>query len=110
MSDEIGVAMGTAEATGDAEVSKHKALKVPIDAFESYLERMRPGRKCVFCTQGIYQVAPSPVGGTAGVVATPVPNVAKLGVWFFVATCDVCGDTKFFHAGQAFAGMSSEQP
>lgn len=109
MSDEIGTATATAEATGDAEISRGKALKVPLAAFEAYLDRMRPGRKCVFCSNGTYQVAPSPAGGTAGVVATPVPNVAKIGVWFFVATCDLCGDTKLFHAGRTYAAMTSDE-
>jgi len=109
VNEEMGSATATAEAAGDAEVSKNKALKVPLDAFESYLERMRPGRACVFCAEGKYQVAPSPAGGTAGVVATPVPNVARIGVWFFVATCDFCGDTKLFHAGRTYAAMTGEQ-
>lgn len=89
--------------------SNHKALKVPLDALESYLERVRPGRLCGFCSAGVYQAAPSPSGGTAGVVATPVPNVAKVGAWFFVATCSMCGDTRFFHAGRTMTAMASDQ-
>lgn len=92
------------------EPAEHKALKVPKDAFEGFLERMRPGRTCSFCSSGKYQVAPSPTGETAGVVATPVPNLPKIGVWFFAASCDFCGDTRFFHTGISFKAMSSDHP
>lgn len=108
MTDELSAPVDASDAGEDSGATEHKALKVPLEAFRDYLERMRPGRKCTFCTSGTYEVAPSPAGGTAGVVATPVPNVAKLGVWFFVATCDACGDTRFFHTGQAYTAMTSE--
>lgn len=109
MTDELSAPVDANDAGENSAATENKALKVPLEAFKAYLERMRPGRKCTFCADGTYQVAPSPAGGTAGVVATPVPNVAKIGVWFFVATCDVCGDTRIFHAGRTFAAMTSDQ-
>lgn len=94
------------DAPEDAEDSAdHKALKIPKDALEGFLSLMRPGRTCTFCSSGKYQVAPAPTGGTAGVVATPVPNLAKIGVWFFAASCDFCGDTRFFHTGITLKAM-----
>lgn len=90
------------------ESADHEALKVPKDTFEDFLDRMRPGRICSFCSSGEYQVAPAPTGGTAGVVATPVPNLAKIGVWFFAASCDFCGDTRFFHTGISLKAMERD--
>lgn len=88
---------------------KQKMAKVPLQSLEDFLERMRPGRSCVFCSAGVYKPAPSPKGGTAGVIATPAANIAKVGVWFFAATCSQCGDTRFFHAPQTYDAMASEQ-
>lgn len=104
MSNEEG---GEVAVTSGSE-RKQKMAKVPLQALEDYLERMRPGRSCVFCAGGIYNPAPSPKGGTAGVVATPAANVAKVGVWFFAATCNQCGDTRFFHAPQTYRAMASD--
>lgn len=95
-------------AQSPSTIRKQKIARVPLQSFEDYLERMRPGRSCCFCTGGTYIPAPSPQGGTAGVVATPAPNVAKIGVWFFAATCDKCGDTRLFHAPLAYDSMMSE--
>lgn len=102
------------EESGDVALTsgserKQKMSKVPLQSLEDFLERMRPGRSCVFCSGGIYKPAPSPKGGTAGVIATPAANIAKVGVWFFAATCSNCGDTRFFHAPQAYDAMASEQ-
>ncbi|MBV4500403.1 hypothetical protein [Pseudomonas shirazensis] len=88
---------------------KQKMAKVPLQSLEDFLERMRPGKSCVFCSAGVYKPAPSPKGGTAGVIATPAANIAKVGVWFFAATCSQCGDTRFFHAPQTYDAMASEQ-
>ncbi len=102
------------EESGDVALTsgserKQKMAKVPLQSLEDFLERMRPGRSCVFCSDGIYKPAPSPKGGTAGVIATPAANIAKVGVWFFAATCSNCGDTRFFHAPQTYDAMASEQ-
>ncbi|WP_162884126.1 hypothetical protein [Pseudomonas protegens] len=88
---------------------KQKIGTVPLQLLVSYLEQMRPGRSCVFCSGGVYNPAPSPAGKTAGVIATPSANIAKVGVWFFIATCNQCGDTRFFHAPQTYDAIAAEQ-
>ncbi|WP_152690448.1 hypothetical protein [Pseudomonas fluorescens] len=88
---------------------KQKISTVQLKFFEDYLERMRPGRSCAFCSEGIYKPAPSPKGRTAGVIATPSANIAKVGVWFFIATCNKCGDTRFFHAPQTYDSIAEDQ-
>ncbi|MEE4332276.1 hypothetical protein V2J70_02145 [Pseudomonas alliivorans] len=85
-----------------------KALKVPADALIDYLNRVAPDNKCSFCGVGEYGVVPAPTGGTAGVIATPVPNIRHLGVWFFFATCTTCSHTVFFNAPLAMKKMAEE--
>jgi hypothetical protein len=99
--------IGEVTLTSGAE-RKQKMAKVPLQSLVDYLERMRPGRSCVFCVGGTYNPAPSPEGGTAGVIATPSANIAKVGVWFFAATCSQCGDTRLFHAPQTYHAMATE--
>lgn len=94
----------------EAELLETRAnkLKVPREAFQDFMERMRPGRGCSFCEDGIYHAAPAPSGGTTGIVATPVPYLKGLGVWFYSATCDTCGDTRFFHANHVRSAMGDD--
>ncbi len=88
--------------------AQQKALKVPIEAVINFLDRLNPGSKCDFCKTGEYGVVPAPSGGTAGVVATPVPNVQHLGVWFYFATCTTCGHTIFFSAPMVHRAMATD--
>lgn len=81
-------------------------LKIPRNALRDFMERLRPGRQCEFCKQGVYEAAPAPEGGTAGILSTPVPHIKGLGVWFYSATCNTCGDTRFFHANKVRKLMS----
>ncbi|MCE1009311.1 hypothetical protein [Pseudomonas monteilii] len=81
-------------------------LKIPRNALRDFMERLRPGRQCEFCKQGVYEAAPAPEGGTAGILSTPVPYIKGLGVWFYSATCNTCGDTRFFHANKVRKLMS----
>jgi predicted nucleic-acid-binding Zn-ribbon protein len=90
---------------GQASRDENPALKVPVQAVVDYLNRIDKDGKCTFCHVGDYGVIPSPSGGTASVVAAPVPNVQHLGVWFFVATCMNCGHTIFFNARHVLAAM-----
>ncbi|RXT99105.1 hypothetical protein B1F73_15155 [Pseudomonas syringae] len=86
-----------------------KAFKIPQDALLGYLDRMRPGRACEFCKVGLYEVAPHPSSeGVAGIVATPVPDIQNIGAWFYVVTCNNCGDSRFFHVHKALAAMRSD--
>ena len=41
-------------------------LKIPRNALRDFMERLRPGRQCEFCKQGVYEAAPAPEGGTRG--------------------------------------------
>ena len=81
-------------------------LKIPRNALRDFMERLRPGRQCEFCKQGVYEAAPAPEGGTAGLLSTTVPHIKGLGVWFYSATCNTCGDTRFFHANKVRKLMS----
>lgn len=94
------------EESDEAFASRVKYLKVPRNAVRDFLERLSPGRKCGFCEHGIYEVAPAPTGGTAGILSSPVPYLKGLGVWFYTATCNACGDTRFFHANKVRKLMS----
>ncbi len=86
-----------------------KPFKVTIDAVRGFLERIRQGLVCEFCRDGVYDVAPYPTDqGLAGIIATPVPDMQNLGAWFYAATCNKCGDSRFFHAHTALAAMRSE--
>lgn len=86
-----------------------KALKVPGQALVDFLNRVAPGNKCCFCSRGEYDVISAPTGGNvAGVVATPVPNVQHLGIWFFVASCDNCGHTALFNSKEVLESMTKE--
>ncbi|MFJ2526237.1 hypothetical protein ACIOWB_24235 [Pseudomonas capeferrum] len=97
------------EATEEELLSARvKRLQVPREALRDYLDRMRPGRRCTFCETGLYEAAPAPNGGTAGLVSTPVPHISGLGVWFYSATCTICGDTRLFHANMVRNAMSEE--
>ena len=89
--------------------SEDKAVKVPADAVVEYLNRISPGNKCSFCKKGEYGVIPGPAGGTAGVVATPVPHVQHLGVWFYIATCTRCGHTALFNTAFVLKAMTEER-
>lgn len=65
----------------------------------NYWNERAPGSRCLFCRKGDYSLAASPVGdGSAAVVATPVPNMDRLGMWFYVATCNQCGHVMFFNS------------
>lgn len=86
-----------------------KALKVPGQALVDFLNRVAPGNKCCFCNRGEYDVISAPTGGgVAGVVATPVPNVQHLGIWFFVASCDNCGHTALFNSKEVLDSMAKD--
>jgi len=96
--------------TGDSlRHNQGRALKVPGDALVDYLNRMSPDNKCSFCYEGEYAVVPGTGGSTAGVVATPVPHVQHLGVWFYLATCRRCGHTVFFNAPFVLAAMAVDR-
>lgn len=82
--------------------------QVPLERLQEYLNRMRPGLKCGFCRDGIYEAVAAPKGGTAGVIATPAANIKKVGAWFYPITCNHCGDTRLFHAPQAYQAMAAE--
>ncbi len=92
----------------DRKAAQERALKVPIDAVIGFLNRISPNCKCSFCGVGDYGVVPGPSGGTAGVVATPVPNVQHLGVWFYFAICTSCGHTIFFSAPAVLKAMTTD--
>jgi len=92
-------------ANGQTSRDDNPALKVPVEAVVDYLNRVNKDSKCTFCNTGDYGVIPSPSGGTASVVAAPVPNIQHLGVWFFLATCMDCGHTIFFNARHVLAKM-----
>lgn len=95
-------------ADGEVIEARARKLRVPRNALRDYLERMRPGRRCSFCEKGTYEAVPAPTGGTAGLLSTPVPYIKGLGIWFYSASCDVCGDTRLFHANHVREAMSEE--
>lgn len=87
---------------------KEKMTQVPLERLQEYLDRMKPGLACGFCKNGTYKAVPAPKGDTAGLIATPSANIKKVGAWFYPATCNRCGDTRFFHAPQAYQAMAKE--
>jgi hypothetical protein len=91
------------------EAAQKNALKVPVDALIGFLDRANPKSHCSFCKVGEYGVMSAPEGGTAGVVAAPVPNSKTLGIWLYFATCTTCGHTVFFNAPFVMHKMQDEQ-
>lgn len=86
------------------------ALTVAGEKLASYWNEQAPDRKCLFCNEGEYSLASSPAGdGSAAVVATPVPNMDRLGMWFYVATCNQCGHVTFFNSQVVLRKMSKEK-
>ncbi|MBC3196997.1 hypothetical protein [Pseudomonas poae] len=95
------------EAQAQPGGSEHKVLNMLGEDLASYLNSLSPENKCTFCHVGDYAVAASPGNpDIAGVVATPVPNVQHIGLWFYVATCDNCGHAIFFNARAIVRSMS----
>lgn len=93
---------------GAPDNSAKEILNVPIQVIVDYLNGINEHAKCTFCNIGDYGVLPAPTGGTAAVVAAPVPNVQHVGVWFYLATCVNCGNTIMLNARHVLAKMKSE--
>jgi hypothetical protein len=100
----------SSDESSDTDRSKNKALQVSGAALVEFLNRVAPDNKCSFCSVGEYTIIPSPSDeGFAGVVATPVPNVQRLGVWFFFASCKNCGHSVFFNAPFVLQAMAKDE-
>lgn len=94
------------EAESENTPEQDRALTVSGRDLVEFLNRVAPDNKCSFCNRGDYNVISAPTkGGIAGVVATPVPNVQHLGIWFFVASCNVCGHTALFNSKEVLDAM-----
>lgn len=89
---------------------QNQALKVPGAALADFLNRVAPDNKCSFCRVGEYNIISAPTGGgVSGVVAATVPNVQHLGIWFFLASCKLCGNTALFNCQAVLAAMKKDQ-
>ncbi|WP_412764684.1 hypothetical protein [Pseudomonas sp. NGC7] len=85
----------------DAEPGSERHRVLTTDGFElsELLNEIAPDSKCSFCHQGEYSIVPAPSDDNlCGVVAASVPNMQKIGVWFYVATCMTCGHAALFNA------------
>lgn len=76
--------------------------------FVEYLNSHGPNTKCDFCGVGEYGVGTNIDGEFAPLVAAPVPTHKHVGVWFFIAACVECGNTKFFSANQVVRSVFKE--
>lgn len=90
--------------------TSHEALTISAKDLAAFWNKKAPGNKCLFCKSGDYALGLSPSGdGTAVLVATPLPNMKHLGMWFYVATCVNCGHVVLFNAQKIVREISKDQ-
>ena len=88
--------------------SDQQNLAVTPKQFVDYLNAVNRDAKCTYCGTGEYGVGADPTGKSASIVATPVPHVQGVGLWFFPATCMSCGYTILFHAPTVTAAIKNK--